>query len=239
MKNFRILFLLTATVLFTLSAAAQNPDKIIAKYVKAIGGKKKLAKITSLYTESEANMQGMTAIQKTTVLNGTGYRMDMEIMGATITNCITADAGWSINPMAGGNSAQDMPEGQYNSSKDEIFIGGPFTVCKTRGYTAEAQGTEKVGDVEAVKIKLTSPEGSSTVHFFDPGTYYLLKSVTKTDMQGQSMETMLKYSDYKEVEGILLAHTVSFSITGMFEMTSKMTKVELNKPVDPAFFEKP
>jgi zinc protease len=239
MKNFRILLLFTAALLFTLPADAQKPEKIIAKYVKAIGGKKKLAQMTSLYTESEADIQGMTSIQKTTILNGKGYRMDMEMMGAVITNCITPDGGWTINPMAGGNAPMDMPEEQYNGSKDEIFIGGPFTVVKTRGYTAEALGTEKAGDVEAIKIKLTSPEGSSAVHYFDPESYYLIKTVASADMQGQPMDIILKFADYKDVEGMMIPHELGMSMGGMFEMNSEVTKVEIDKPVDPAFFEKP
>ena len=183
---------------------------------------------------------GMTGLQEATVLNGKGYKTEMEFNGEVTTNCITESGGWSINPMTGSSSAEDMTEVQYDETRTQIFIGGPFTVFGDLGYKAEALGNESVGDINAAKVQLTSPEGTSAVHLFDPGTGYLLKTVQESDMQGQMVETISSYSDYKEVDGITLPHTISVDVGGgMFVMSSIVTKVEVNKTVDPAIFIKP
>jgi hypothetical protein len=239
MKSLKPVFLMTALFMCGAFVSAQTADEVIAKYVNAIGGKEQLSKISSLYTESKADIMGNESIQKSTILNGKGYKTEMDIMGSVITTCITDKGGWMINPMMGSDAAEDMPEAQYNASKDEIYIGAPFTVWPDRGYKAELLGNEAVGTVNAIKVKLTAPDNTSAVYFFDPESGYLLKSVSQGDMQGQTVENIANYSDYRQVDGYTLPFKTTLNMGGMFELTSEITKVEVNKPVDPAFFTKP
>ena len=239
MKIFKTFLLLSVFVLSGVSANAQSADKILSKYVKAIGGKEQLSKIKSLYTESEADIMGMESLQKVTILNGKGYLMELEIMGEAVTNCITAEGGWTINPMAGSYDAEDMPEEQFLEAKSQIHLGGPFTVYAEAEYTAEALGQETVDGAKAEKVKLTAPGGTPTVHFFDAETGLLIKSVQEAEVEGQVMETIVEYSDYKVVDGINLPHQTDIDAGGMFQMTSIVSKVEVNKDIDPAIFKKP
>ncbi|HOU97128.1 MAG TPA: hypothetical protein PLN06_11005, partial [Bacteroidales bacterium] len=115
----------------------------------------------------------------------------------------------------------------------------PFTIYAEKGYKAELLGSEAVGNANTFKVKLTAPDNTSTVYFFDKETGYILKSVSQGDMQGQTIENVTIFSDYKQVNGYTLPHTVTINIGGMIEFTSTVTKVEINKPVDEAFFAKP
>jgi hypothetical protein len=240
MRTFKTILLLNVFVLCGALVSAQSADDIISNYVKAIGGKNNLSKIQSLYAESEVDIMGMVAIQKATILNGKGYKMEMEINGEIIINCVTENGGWIINPLEYITTAEDMPEDQYDEVRAQIFVGGPFTVAGDLGYKVEVLGNETIGNVDAVKVQLTTPGGATSVHFFDLGTGYLIQSIQEADMQGQMVETVISFSDYKEVDGIRLPHTTSADIAeGMFVMTMNITKVEVNKEVDPAIFIKP
>lgn len=240
MKTFKTILLLA--VFFSCGAlvSAQSVDDIISKYVEAIGGKKNISKIESLYTESEMDIMGMSSTQKTTVLNGKGYKMVMDINGEEIISCVTENGGWSINPMTGSYSAEDMPEDQFSEARAQMYVGGPFTVLGDIEYKAEALGNESVGSVNAAKVQITTPGGTTSFHFFDPSTGYLIQTIQEADMQGEMVETVISLSDYKEVDGFILPHTVSIDVGGgMFVMDSNVTKVEVNKKVDPAIFIKP
>jgi len=231
---------ITAALLFTAAgASAQTADEVIAKYVQAIGGKEQLSKINSLYVESTIEVMGMEMVSKTTTLNGKGNKTDMEVMGSNMITCITDKGGWSINPMMGTGSAEDMPEAQYNASRDQIFIGAPFATYSGKGYKAELIGSEAVGDVNALKLRLTAPDNTSGVYYFDPGTGYLVKAVAQADMQGQMVENVTTYSDYRTTDGYTLPYKTSMNMGGQMDMTSTVTKVEVNIPVDIAIFEKP
>ncbi|MDP4224668.1 MAG: hypothetical protein Q8868_15280 [Bacteroidota bacterium] len=239
MKNYKTTLLSGALLMCGAFVSAQTADEIIAKYVQAIGGKDFLSKITSLYTESKMDVMGNESTQKVTILNGKGYKTEMEIMGSNIVTCITDNGGWSVNPMMGSNDATALPDDQYKSSKSQIWIGGPFVNYKENGYQAELQGNETIGDVNAVKVKLTSPDNISVTYSFDPATGYLLKSVQQSDMQGQTVDNTITFSDYRQASGYTLPYKVSMDIGGMFQLSSTITSVELNKAVDPAIFVKP
>ncbi|MBN1181644.1 MAG: hypothetical protein JXB49_05100 [Bacteroidales bacterium] len=238
MKNSRPIFIVAALFILSAFASAQTADEIIAKYVKAIGGKEKISTINSLYIESKTQVMGMEMISKTTTLNGKGNKTEMDAMGNKIITCITDKGGWLINPMAGSGSAEDMPAEQYNSSKDQIYIGAPFLVFD-KGYKAEFLGKETINGAEAFKLKVTSPDNTENIYFFDPVTGYLVQALTKGDMQGQMVENVITYSDYKSLDGYFFPYKTNINMGGQIDMTSTIINAEINKPVDTAIFIKP
>jgi hypothetical protein len=240
MKTYKSLLLAFIALFYAVTASAQATDEIIGKYIQAIGGKDLLTKITSVYTESTMDVMGMQGNVKTTTLNGKGMKQEMDVMGSLMTTCYSDKGGWSINPMTGATSPEAMPEAQYNSGKDQIVVGAPFINYAEKGYKTELMGTEAVGTINAFKIKMTSPDSISSVYFFDPDTFYLIKSVQAMEMQGQMTDNEITYSDYKQTDGFAMPYKMEMNIGGgQFQMAMTVSKVELNNPVDEAIFSKP
>ena len=109
------LSLFLVLVLIGALLSAQTADEVIAKYLDAIGGKKTLNKIKSTYVEMTMDLMGMQGTSKTTTLSGVGVKQEVDIMGSTIVNCITNEGGWTINPMMGGTTPQEMTADQPGS----------------------------------------------------------------------------------------------------------------------------
>lgn len=240
MKTYKSIALVALALLLANSVSAQTADEIIGKYVKAIGGKDLLNKITSVYTETSTEVMGMQISGKITVLNGKGMRQDMDVNGSTMITCFNDKGGWSINPMSGGTTAEDMPAGQYNAGKAQIVVGAPFINYPENGYKAELMGTDSIAKVNAYKIKLTSPDSTSSVYFFDPNTFYMLKTIQQVEMQGQMVENIITYSDFRQINGYPIPYKMDMDLAGgQFNMTMTVTKVELNKPVNDSIFLKP
>jgi len=240
----RIRFLAFIPVIFVTilnSAFSQTADEVISRYLNAIGGKDKLNGITSLYIEEKAKLgEDMNIAVTTSVLNGKGYKSEIDLgEGIVITECFAENSGWSINPITGINTAATMPVTQYNLGKHQIFIGAPFTKYKELGYKAEIIGNESVGNINAVKIKLISPEDVSSFHYFDPATGYLVKTVRKAEALGQTVESTISYSDYRDYDGYKLPYKTTTNQGGLYEITGLVSKVEVNKPIDASFFAKP
>jgi hypothetical protein len=58
-------------------------------------------------------------------------------------------------------------------------------------------------------------------------------------MQGQPTEFTISFSDYKKTDfGVVIPYTVSLDM-GQFNLKNTITKVEVNKTVDPSIFEMP
>lgn len=240
MKTIRLFLLSILLVSLAGTMSAQTADEIISKYVEAIGGKERLSKITSVYTEGTIEVMGMQGPVKTYTVNGKGTRQDIDINGAVITSCYGEKEGWSINPMMGSTSAETMPPAQYNAGKDGIDIGGMFVDFAKKGYKAELLGNETIGGANTFKIKITSPDNIETTNYFDAATFYLVRTVQQAEMQGQMTETIITYSDYKGVDGYLMPYKMEMDMAGgQFQMVITFSKLEIDKPIDAAVFAKP
>lgn len=226
--------LIGATAFIATAAHAQTVDEVIAKHIDAIGGKDKLSQVKSLYTESSVEVMGNAAPQKEYLLEGKGYKMELDFNGTSIVNCYNDKGGWAVNPMAGGADAQAIPNEAYQAGRSQIFVGGILIDYAAKGYKAELAG--KDGDL--IKIKVTG-NGNETSYFIDPKTYLLAKSVIKGEVMGQSVEITTTYSDYKKTDfGIMVPYAKNIDM-GMFQLAQKIEKVEVNKTIDEQIFAMP
>ena len=237
MKRIQYLFL-SAALLFVATTRAQTVDDVINKHINAIGGKEKLSQVKSLYVENSLEVMGNSSASFENLLQGKGFKSESEFNGMKIISCYTDKGGWSINPFMGNTDAQAMPDEMYNAGKDQINFGGSLYFAAAlidyaaKGSKAELSGKEGTN----YKIKLTSG-GRETTYYIDETTYYLAKTVTKGEMMGQSIEIVTTYSDHKKTDfGIVLPYTRSTDFGG-FALASKVTKVEVNKEIDPKIFE--
>jgi hypothetical protein len=238
MKTIRLIALSIIAFSFAANLLSQTADEIIGKYIQVIGGKERLNKITSVYTESTIEAMGAQGIIKSTTLNGKGMRTDIEIAGYNIISCYTDKEGWSINTMIGESSAKIMAPAQFNLGKDQIIIGGPFINYGEKGYKVELLGKDTV--INAYKIKFTSPDSVVSVCYFDTRTFYLLQAAYQSVAMGQIVESVTNYSDFRQVDGYTIPYKMELSLAGgqyINDMT--VTKAELNKPVDELIFKKP
>ncbi|MFI5128399.1 MAG: hypothetical protein ACHQFX_00345 [Chitinophagales bacterium] len=234
MKRVKFLFL-SASLLFIVTAQAQTVDEIINKYVEAIGGKEKISQVKSIYIENSLEAMGNTSPSIESLLQGKGYRNESEFNGMKIVNCYTDKGGWAINPFTGSADAQAIPDEVYNSGKDLIYFGGSMVDYATKGNKVELTGKEGTN----YKIKVTKSGGTETSYLIDASTYLITKSLAKGDFGGQSIEITTTFSDYKKTDfGIVLPYTHSTDFGG-FVLNYKVTKVEVNKDLDPKIFEMP
>lgn len=233
MKSIKLILFALATIV-TSSIHSQTVDEVISKHIDALGGKDKLGKVKSLYFENSMDVMGNSVPQKEYLVEGKGYKSEVEFNGMNIVSCFTDKSGWTINPMAGGTSPEAMPDALYKSGKTQIYFSGGLMDYAAKGYKADLAGKE--GD--AFKIKL-SDSGSETFYFIDSKTYLLTKSITKSEMMGQSVDVTVTYTDYKKTDfGIMVPYTKNVDM-GMIQMVQKTNKLEVNKDIDPKVFDMP
>jgi hypothetical protein len=227
--------LLGVTALFgSMILTAQTAEEIVGKHIEALGGKEKIKGIKSIYTESTMSIMGNEVPNTTYILDGKGFKAEMDMQGQKIVQVYTDKGGWSINPMTGATDPQPIPEEQYKASKGQIFTGGPLFNYAEKGNKVELQGKEG----NNFKLKLTS-SGSESTYFIDDSTYFVNKAVAKANMQGQDVEITTSFSDYKKTDfGFVMPYGMQIDFGG-FNMTATVKKVEINKEIDPKIFEMP
>jgi hypothetical protein len=239
MKITKICLLAASTLFGAAIVHAQTADDIIAKHLDAIGGKEKLKGITTVKMETTMQIMGNEAPGTTTIVNGKGFRNESEFNGTKMIQVYTDKGGWMVNPMMGSSDPQPLPEDQAKYGQAQIYV-VPLLDYAANGGKAEYLGQEKVGDVNAYKIKLTDKNNTETTYYFDPGTYYLIQQVRSAEMMGQQMNITTGYSDYKKMDyGWVVPQSMDINMGGQFSMSLKVNTVEVNKEVDPKIFEMP
>lgn len=233
------LFFLAATLSFP-AVKAQTAEEIVSKHLEAIGGKDKLKAVKSIRMEGAMSLMGNEAPMTITILDGKGYRSEVDFNGQKMVQAYTEKGGWMINPMMGANDPQPVAEEQYKMAKDQMYAGGAFLDYAAKGSKIELAGRENINNANTYKLKLTSADGAETTYYIDPSTYYIAKVVKAISMGGQSAELSVNFSNYKKTEfGNTMPYTYETVLPQGFSMTSTIKKLEVNKEIDPKIFEMP
>jgi hypothetical protein len=230
--------LLPVIFLASLNAKAQTADQIIASHINAIGGKEVIEKIKSQVIEGELTVMGTTLDTKTSMVVGKGFRSVADFNGQEIIQAMTPTSGWIVNPLQGIMEPKPATEPEIKAAQYLLEFGGRLYNYKEKGSSVELVGTDSVDGVKTFKLKLTPKEGKPIFYFIDPSTYYVLKTETTADVNGQEAPSTSLFSDYKKTDiGYVMPHTI-IQNQG-FEMTVNVKKVSFNTPVDPQIFEIP
>jgi len=237
MKTISQLLLLVTVVFCSASVYSQTVDEIISKHLDAVGGKDKLSGVTSVYMEGTMEVMGTSGTTKSTILNGKGSRSESEISGQQVVNVYTDKGGWQINQFAGMTDPQAMSDEQFKAGEDQIFV-EPFLDYAARGGKAELVGQEKVGTVNAHKIKYTNKDGAVTTYFIDPATFHVIQVSATASNMGQEVEVKSSYSDFQKTDyGLVVPRAIDIDFGGQFSLSTKIQKVDVNQPVDVSIFE--
>ena len=95
------------------------------------------------------------------------------------------------------------------------------------------EGIEKIQDRDCYKIKT----GENQYAFFDKDTFLKVKEIKVNNMEGQMIEDITLYDDYKEVGGVLFPHIMSQG-RGNNVLKFEVTEISVNPAdLDQALFQ--
>lgn len=238
----KVLLSLCAVALLTLSAFGQTADEVLEKNLKAMGGKDKIKALQAVRITGTMKMGPMEAPFIITKARPSNSRMDFTIQGMTGTQAYDGSTGWSLMPFGGNKDPQKMTEQQLKDVRADADFDGPTFDYKAKGNKVEYVGKEDVEGTPAYKLHITTKDGKESNDYFDAETYLMLRSDGIRNVQGQDLEVVTTFGDYKTVEGITIAHSMENHVKGKESMggqTLNISKIELNPTIDKAMFAMP
>ncbi len=231
MKKLKFALLTVIVAMSVNIGQAQTAESVIQKAIEALGGEKKLATLKDTYIEMSMEIMGMQMGSKTWVIYNTAMRQEIDIQGQKIITYIDKEKGWNVNPMMGSTTPQPLPEEAIKGAAASFSPARELSAYKEQGFKATLNGTEEVNGAKAYKLTLEK-DGTSSQVFIDQATNYIVRSVIKSNVQGQEIEAVTSMSDYKKTpEGFVFPYTTVISNPMMGEIKATVTKLDVNKNV--------
>lgn len=213
--------------------SGMTAEKVIEDYVNAIGGKQKIGQLKDVYSKATMNAGGQT-LQIQTWQKG-GNKVSVEIkMGSQIVSQRVYDGKAALNSSMGVKSdivGQELIEIQEQAA-----------FCKEANYVSlnrklSLKGIEDVNGKPAYVIEMTYPEGKKVTEYYEVKTALKLREMSTSTLEdGQVMNQITEYADYKPEGGVLMPHTIT--VTGLFPfpVTAVLSDIKVNAGVEDAVF---
>jgi len=226
-----------------ISARAQSADDVIKNYLTAMGGVDNMKKIQTVKAEGNFQQGGMnfpfTMYQK----RPNSQLIEATFQGMTQKIAFDGTTGWVINPFQGRADAEKMDGDQLKDQKFQADIDGPFVDYAAKGYKIDYVGQEDIDGSPTNHLKLTTADGDIRDYYFDKDASLLVKEKDHIKMQdGSTQDAEANFSDYKQVDGVLIPFTienVSEYQGQKFSSFIKVDSLQHNVAIDDAIFKMP
>jgi hypothetical protein len=230
-----------------VTADESQPDAVLDKAIKALGGEAKLAKATAfsrktkgtfLFGEnkndftSEATVQGLDRYQSTFEGEFGGNK----VKGVVVLN---GETGWRKF----GDNKSELDKDAIANEKRTVYLQVvPNTVLplKAKGFKVESAADEKIGEKPAAVLKVTGPDGKEFSLYFDKDNGLPVKLAAKVrGFQGEEFTQETTFGEYKDFEGIKQATKIEAKRDGTIFLKMELTEFKVLEKVDPKSFAEP
>ena len=233
--------------LCALRADDQAESKpLLEKAIKAMGGEEKMTKLRS--GSWKAKITGQED-GKEIVLTSEGlwqgrdqYKMDVELQINGMTKkavvVINGENGWAKD----NDRTEDAPKEVLTFIKNVIYsmrVPQMLPSLSGKEFTLSPLGEVKVGDVEAVGLRIAHKDFKEVNLFFDKKDGLPIKTeIGLTDPGSKEITIECLFSDYKDFDGIKHPAKIAIKADGK-EFTMEINEVKVLDKQDDSVFAKP
>ncbi|MFL6228748.1 MAG: hypothetical protein ACJ741_08215 [Pyrinomonadaceae bacterium] len=242
-SRFFVINALIFTLAFTLPAFAQtradasrqklpSPDKIIGDYVKAVGGKKRLAAVADATYEWAAS-----AVDQTDGRATTRTQSPASLYGAV--QLAGGEVSWGTTPRAAWVRGRDGVVRTLTDERAKIarlratLEASKLFDYKRQNLSAVTSGVEAVGGEQAYAIEFRSRDGARLRYLFGTTTKLLLA------VREASGQTLARFAEYRAENGINEPHRVELNLEDAGSVMLALQSVRYNTNFAAAVFDAP
>jgi hypothetical protein len=218
-------------------AATPTVDELLDKYVKALGGKEAIEKISSRAAKGTIELEGMGMSGPMEIYTKAPHKnasfIDLQGFGKVV-KVFDGEKGYDLNPMTG---LRELNGGEYEQLKRSSDFYESLNL-KKHFPKMEVKGKEKVGETDAYVVVATPAAGDAEKLFFATDTGLLIRQDSEAETPQGKMPIEVYLSDYKVVDGVKVPHTLR-QVSSAFTIVFKLSEVKHNITIEDAKFAKP
>lgn len=222
-----------------LAASAKLPtaQEIIAKYVKAIGGRESAEKVKSWTSKGTVELAPLgvkgTFETITAAPDRSLTRMNLEGLGEFLDG-YDGKVAWSVNPIQGSREKTGIELAQVKFSNNFYR-----DINMEKIYSKlEVKGVEKVGDKDAYVV-VGTPEGlPAATMYFDVNSGLLLRTDSTVISPEGQQPVKVFIDEMKQIEGVLIPSKIR-SVLPTVQILLTVTEIKPGPPIDESKFARP
>lgn len=229
----------------TASATAPGPaptvDEIVAGYVEARGGLKRLRSLQTLRQQGRVNAgAGRDGLVTREIKRPGRIRFELTVQGVTGVLASDGQRGWKVYPFEGETGVQPLPDEVLVDAAEQADIDGPLVDWKSKGNQVELAGREVVDGREAWKLKVTLRSGGVLFSYLDVETSTQVRTESTRHVRGRPVRIDTTFGDFRKTKGILFPRLVEVRAAGRPQVLRLMVdEVEVNPPLSDGRFVPP
>lgn len=200
--------------------AGVTAQSVIENYLDAIGGRAVLEKVKTVSIFASGEVQGMALNFQLIRTSDNQFMQNIEMMGRSMSKQVfNGENGYAM--MQG--QKMDLNPQQAAMIKDEAQ---PFYELHIDPEAISLEGIEKVDGENAYKVRVSD----NRVAFYNVTSGQKIQEITTTEMMGQTIESTMKFGDYKEASGIMFPFYLG-QMMGPQLIEFTIEKIEVNSGV--------
>ena len=213
------------------TAKLPSPDKVVSDYLKAVGGKKRVAALRdATYEWTVQAAGGGESSARVQTMAHSSVRADVDGEGGRVVFAVNPRMAWRLAP---NTPVQTLTGAEAFTAKLQASLGaGRFLDFKKMKVLARTAGAEQVGGETAYVVEFSTREGGRTRFWFGASSKLLLKA---EDVTGG----VSTYEDYRPEGGVLEPHRSTHERAGKVDATYVLRGVRYNTGLADSLFEPP
>lgn len=225
------------------SLHAQSLDEVLTGYYEAVGGVDGWKALNSMKATGKMVMPGMGMELPFVIMTKrpNKSRIEFTLQGMTGIQAYDGETAWMVMPFMGSSDPEEMTADMAQEVRDQADIDGPLIGWEEDGHQLELIGQEDIEGTPAYKIQVTMDTGDVTYYYLDAEYFIPIKISASREMQGQTIEAETLLSDYKDVGGLLMPHSMEVRSGAMpgGGQTITIDVIEMGVDLDDSIFAMP
>ncbi|MDQ6651241.1 MAG: hypothetical protein M3Y84_00680, partial [Acidobacteriota bacterium] len=214
------------------SRALPSAEKVIETYLKAIGGKKRVATIRDATYEWRIQLKDeQMGIAKTDIKAPSSIRSEMKFGNGQVVSAANARSAW----MQGlDGKPHTLTDAEAAAARlQAILDAGRLVEIKKSNVLARVVSIKDFGATPAYVVEFSLRSGARLRYFFSQTTKLLLS------VEDDARKTTTRFDDYRSEGNVLEPHRVSINHGGTGELTLVLQRITYNSGISDAIFDPP
>lgn len=229
-----------AAALCAAAAAAERTTEIAAIHLEALGGRARVDALAAVRMEGTvATADDRKVPVRLLAARPRRLRLEMELAGRTVVRGTDGTAApWQFDP-AGKEQVTLLAGDEAEDFLADADFDDPLVPRPDGEMRLEFAGEATIGGERQIRVFAVRSPADTVLLALDPATYLIRYRIQRLVRDGRTVERATRYSDYRPVQGVMLAHTVEMFADGKRTQRAEFTRIEPNPAMAAGAFSPP